>query len=124
MNHVVDLDLTVASTGPHDGGIGTVADASGGPEVGEHLPKESPEDIAPVPRRCTISLRAQEMPVDCGYTAVEVLLKRARRRTSDSMALLIAATAETAEADARPAKKPREKAFTDGGDPPMKKSVI
>ena len=37
----VDLDRTVARTGPRDGGAGRVPDASGGPEVGEHLPKES-----------------------------------------------------------------------------------
>ena len=34
--HDVNLDLTVARTGPYDGGAGGVADASGGPEVGEH----------------------------------------------------------------------------------------
>ena len=39
VKHVVDLDLTVARTGPHDGGAGKVADASGGPEGGEHAPE-------------------------------------------------------------------------------------
>ena len=39
--HVVDLDLTVARTGPHDGGVGRVADAPWGPEAGGHLPKKS-----------------------------------------------------------------------------------
>ena len=39
VKHVVDLDPTVARTGPHDGGAGRVADAPGGPEVGEHAPE-------------------------------------------------------------------------------------
>ena len=39
--HVVDLDLKAARTRPHDGGAGRAADAPGGPEVGEHLPKDS-----------------------------------------------------------------------------------
>ena len=38
----VGLHLTIARTGLHDGGAGKVADAPGEPEVGEHLPKESP----------------------------------------------------------------------------------
>ena len=39
VKHVVDLDLTVARTGPRDGGAGGVADAPRGPEVGEHAPE-------------------------------------------------------------------------------------
>ena len=35
--HVVDLDLTIARTVSHDGGAGKVADAPGGPALGEHL---------------------------------------------------------------------------------------
>ena len=42
VKHVVDRDLTVARTGPHDHGAGRVADASGTAEVREHLRKESP----------------------------------------------------------------------------------
>ena len=38
VKHVVDLDLTVARIGPHDGGAGRVADAPGGPEVEEYAP--------------------------------------------------------------------------------------
>ena len=41
VKHVVDLHLTVARTGPHDGGAGRVADAPGGPEVGENVPRVS-----------------------------------------------------------------------------------
>ena len=40
MKHVVDLDLTVARTGPHDGGVGRVADVPWGPEVGEHADEQ------------------------------------------------------------------------------------
>ena len=39
MKHVVDLDLTVARAGPHDGGAGRAADAPGGREVGGHAPE-------------------------------------------------------------------------------------
>ena len=42
VKHVVDVDLMAARTSPHDDGAGrVVADAPGGPHVGEHLPKES-----------------------------------------------------------------------------------
>ena len=41
VKHVVDLDLMVARSGPHDGGTGGVANAFGGPEGGEHLPTGS-----------------------------------------------------------------------------------
>ena len=41
VKYVLDLDLTVARTDPHDGGVGRVADTPGRPEVGEHLPKDS-----------------------------------------------------------------------------------
>ena len=75
VTNVADLDLAVARTGPHDGGSGRVSDAPGGPEVGEHLPKESGQDIAPVARHRAKSLRAQERSVDCGDTR-----RRSRRR--------------------------------------------
>ena len=39
VKHVVDLNLTVARAGPHDGGTGRAAGAPGGPEVGEHAPE-------------------------------------------------------------------------------------
>ena len=39
VKHAVDLDPTVARTGPHDGGTSRVADTPGGPEVGEHAPE-------------------------------------------------------------------------------------
>ena len=39
VKRVVDLDLTVARAGPHDGGIGRAADAPGGPVVGGHAPE-------------------------------------------------------------------------------------
>ena len=38
--HVVDLDLAVARTGPHEVGAGRATDPPGGPEVGEHAPEE------------------------------------------------------------------------------------
>ena len=38
--HVVDLDLAVARTGPHEVGAGRAAGPPGGPEVGEHAPEE------------------------------------------------------------------------------------
>ena len=40
LKYVVDLDLTVARAGPHDGGAGRAANAPGRPEVGEHAPEE------------------------------------------------------------------------------------
>ena len=40
VNHVVDLDLTVARAGPHDAGAGRAANAPSGPEVGKHPPEE------------------------------------------------------------------------------------
>ena len=39
VKHAVDLDLTVARAGPHEGGTGRAADAPGGPEVGGHAPE-------------------------------------------------------------------------------------
>ena len=39
-NHVVDLDLAVARTGPHEVGDGRAAGPLGGPEVGEHASEE------------------------------------------------------------------------------------
>ena len=39
VKHVVDLDLTVARTCPHHDGARRAADASGGPEVGDHALK-------------------------------------------------------------------------------------
>ena len=116
-----NLDLTVSRTGPHDGGAGTaVADAPGGPEVGEHLPNESPEDIC----SCRGFLRqitgSAGKPVDCGDTRRRFrrrdLAQCARRRGSES-----AAIAATAEAGVRLANKQREKALTGGRDPQMNK---
>ena len=40
VTHVVDLDPTVARTGPHDGGAGRAADPPGAPEAEEHPPEE------------------------------------------------------------------------------------
>ena len=40
VKHVVDLDLTVARLGPHDGGAGRAADASWGAAVREHAREE------------------------------------------------------------------------------------
>ena len=37
--HVVDLDPTVARTGPHDGGAGRAAYPPGAPETEEHPPE-------------------------------------------------------------------------------------
>ena len=37
---VVDLELTAAHAGPHENGVGRAADATGGPEVGEHAHEE------------------------------------------------------------------------------------
>ena len=39
VKHVVDLDPTVACIGSRDGAAGRVANAPGGPEVGEHAPE-------------------------------------------------------------------------------------
>ena len=40
VKHVVDLDLTVARAGPHDGGTGRAVDAPSGPGVEEYAPEE------------------------------------------------------------------------------------
>ena len=39
VKHIVDLDLTVAYTGPHDDGASRAADAPGRPEIGGHTPE-------------------------------------------------------------------------------------
>ena len=39
VKHVVDLDLAVARTGPHDGGAGRAAHAPERPELGDHAPE-------------------------------------------------------------------------------------
>ena len=52
VKQVVDLDLRVARTGPHDGGAGRVADAPGGPEVREH----APERITTKDQSCGVAL--------------------------------------------------------------------
>ena len=51
VKHVVDLDLAVAGTGPHDGGAGRVADAPGDRRSESTPPKESRQNIIPVARR-------------------------------------------------------------------------
>ena len=50
---------------------------------------------------------------------VEASRERVRRPTSG-----LAAPAAIAEADARPGEEPREKAFTGGRDPQMKKKCV
>ena len=50
--HVVDLDLAVARTGPHEVGAGRAADPPGGPEVGEHAPKEIATRFSVCDERC------------------------------------------------------------------------
>ena len=39
VKHVVDLDLTIGHTAPHDGGAAKCGRRSRGPEVGEHAPE-------------------------------------------------------------------------------------
>ena len=74
VEQVVDLDLTVTHTGPHDG-AGRVVDAPGGPEVAKHAPEGSTTKCNFVARRCVKPLRGLERPVDCGDTR-----RRFRRR--------------------------------------------
>ena len=50
--HVVDLDLAVARTGPHEVGAGRTADTLGGPEVGEHVPEEIATKYSSRDERC------------------------------------------------------------------------
>ena len=50
--HVVDLDLAVARTGPHEVGAGRAADPPGGPEVGEHAPEQIATKYSPRHERC------------------------------------------------------------------------
>ena len=63
MKHFVDLDLTVARTGPHDGGTGRVPGATKGSEIGEH----APEGITTKDQSCGEALRQNaESAVDFG----------------------------------------------------------
>ena len=59
----------------------TAVRALGGPEAGEHLPKESRQDIAPVARPCIKSLRGQERLVG-GRDARRRFLRRGGRARS------------------------------------------
>ena len=43
--HVVDLGLTVARVGPHNGGAGRAAIAQGRPEIGKHAPEEITKEL-------------------------------------------------------------------------------
>ena len=112
MKHVVDLDITVACTDPHDDGAGTVADAPGGPEVRDHLRKESRYSVA---RRCAKSLSGHDRSIDSDVGASRERAWRARvnprrwpLRPRRTRAL---------------AKKTREKAFAGGRELRMKKTV-
>ena len=65
----VDFDLTVARIGPHDGGAGRVANAPGGPEVGEHAPEgittkyhSCGEALRPIPERAGKARRLRRYP--------------------------------------------------------------
>lgn len=68
VKYVVDLCLTVARTGPRNGGAGRSANALGRSEVGEHLPNKSRRNTAAVASRCVKQLRGRERPGDDGDT--------------------------------------------------------
>ena len=50
--HVVDPDLAVARTGPHEVGAGRTANPPGGPEVGEHASEEIATKYRSCDERC------------------------------------------------------------------------
>ena len=116
--HVIDLDLTVARTGPHDGGAGRAADVPGRPEVGGHPPEEiTTKDSCGEALRQTLSCRRLRT-----YTLGRSASSRPRTTACGAARAYRQSAAPTAVAEAGAGNKPREKALGGGRGTRMKKS--
>lgn len=68
--YVIYLDLTLAHTGPQDGGAGRAADIPGGHEVGEHA--HVPEEITTKRSSCGEALRQNAEGAEKAHRFAEI----------------------------------------------------